>query len=154
MDEKQQAKLRRYAIWLLSRRDYSQKQLEQKLASKCEDSIYIAQLIAWCKSLGYIDDDRFCALYVRRQLSKGLGKQRVLADAYGKGIDRAQLNSYLCQSEIDWFEQACNTYNKKFSDPLDKKNYQEKAKRQRYMVGRGFGFDEIEYAMQAAQIGE
>lgn len=154
MDEKEQAKLRRYAIWLLSRRDYSRYKLEQKLNQKCEDKQYVASLISWCESLGYIDDLRYCEQYVRRQLEKGFGKQRVLSDAFGKGIDRNHVEKYLNDLEIDWYEQASNAYNKKFFNTFDKKNYQEKAKRQRYMFGRGFGFDEIEYAMQAAQIGE
>ncbi|QTH72338.1 regulatory protein RecX [Pseudoalteromonas xiamenensis] len=154
MDDKEQAKLRRYAVWLLSRKDYSRTKLEYKLRSKCEDEQFIQNLISWCESLGYVDDDRFCAQYVRRQIEKGLGKQRLLADAYGKGIDKKQVEKCLNGLEIDWYEHACNAYNKKFFSAFDKKNYQEKAKRQRYMVGRGFGFDEIEYAMQVAQIGE
>jgi regulatory protein len=154
MDDKEKAKLRRYAIWLLSRREYNVQKLETKLNQKCQDAAYIAELLAWCVSLGYVNDARYCEQYVRRQIDKGVGKQRVLADAYAKGIDRKEVEKYLNDLEIDWYEQASNAYNKKFFNTFDKKNYQEKAKRQRYMIGRGFGFDEIEYAMQVAQIGE
>jgi regulatory protein len=154
MEDKEKAKLRRYVIWLLSRREYNAHKLETKLNQKCQDKAYIAELLAWCVSLGYLDDQRYCHMYVRRQIEKGLGKQRVLADAYSKGIERKEVEKYLNELEIDWYEQASNAYNKKFFNTFDKKNYQEKAKRQRYMIGRGFGFDEIEYAMQVAQIGE
>ncbi|MFC3031092.1 regulatory protein RecX [Pseudoalteromonas fenneropenaei] len=154
MDDKEQQKLRRYAVWLLSRRDYSKTQLTQKLRQKCQGEAFVQALLAWCEKLGYIDDARFCEQYVRRQLEKGVGRQRIMAEAYAKGVARQAVENYLNDLQIDWYEQACNAYNKKFLKPFNNKDYQEKAKRQRYMAGRGFGFDEIAYAMQAAQIGE
>jgi regulatory protein len=66
-----------------------------------------------------------------------------------KGIDRALLETVVDELEIDWFELAQEAYNKKYSTTPANLEYKEKAKRVRYLMYRGFSYDQINFAMQA-----
>jgi regulatory protein len=149
MDEQQKQKLKNYVLWLLGRQEYSRKELTQKLKMKDADDDFIEQLLSWCESLGYIDEHRYCESFLRRQINKGLGQKRVLAEATNKGVDRAQLMALIEEQEIDWFELAQQTYQRKYGVGDKQLDYKEKAKRVRYMMYRGFGYEEINFAMQA-----
>jgi regulatory protein len=149
MDEQQKQKLKNYVLWLLGRQEYSRKELTQKLRMKDADDDFIEQLLSWCESLGYIDEHRYCESFLRRQINKGLGQKRVLAEATNKGVDRAQLMALIEEQEIDWFELAQQTYQRKYGVGDKQLDYKEKAKRVRYMMYRGFGYEEINFAMQA-----
>lgn len=149
MDEQQKQKLKNYVLWLLGRQEYSRKELTQKLKMKDADDDFIEQLLSWCESLGYIDEHRYCESFLRRQINKGLGQKRVLAEATNKGVDRAQLMALIEEQEIDWFELAQQTYQRKYGVGEKQLDYKEKAKRVRYMMYRGFGYEEINFAMQA-----
>ena len=149
MDEQTKQKLKNYVLWLLGRQEYSKKELAQKLRMKDASEDYIEQLLSWCESLGYIDEQRYCESFLRRQINKGLGQKRVLAEATNKGVDRAQLMALIEEQEIDWFELALETYQRKYGSGDKQLDYKEKAKRVRYMMYRGFGYEEINFAMQA-----
>lgn len=149
MDDQQKQKLKNYVLWLLGRQEYSRKELTQKLKMKDADDDFIEQLLNWCESLGYIDEHRYCESFLRRQIKKGLGQKRVLAEATNKGVDRAQLMALIEEQEIDWFELALETYQRKYGLGDKQLDYKEKAKRVRYMMYRGFGYEEINFAMQA-----
>ena len=147
MDDQQKQKLKNYVLWLLGRQEYSRKELTQKLKMKDADDDFIEQLLNWCESLGYIDEHRYCESFLRRQINKGLGQKRVLAEATNKGVDRAQLMALIEEQEIDWFELAQQTYQRKYGVGEKQLDYKEKAKRVRYMMYRGFGYEEINFAM-------
>ncbi|MAD88350.1 MAG: peptidase [Pseudoalteromonas sp.] len=149
MDDQQKQKLKNYVLWLLGRQEYSRKELTQKLKMKDADDDFIEQLLNWCESLRYIDEHRYCESFLRRQINKGLGQKRVLAEATNKGVDRAQLMALIEEQEIDWFELALETYQRKYGLGDKQLDYKEKAKRVRYMMYRGFGYEEINFAMQA-----
>ncbi|CAM4023103.1 regulatory protein RecX [Pseudoalteromonas byunsanensis] len=154
MDEQEQQKLKNYVLWLLGRQEYSKKMLIQKLKAKGADETFIEKLLAWCESLGYIDENRYCESFLRAQINKGLGLKRVLSDAGNKGVDRARLIQLVETQEIDWFELAQQAYLRKYATTPEKLDYKEKAKRIRYMMYRGFSYEEIDFAMQAATMGE
>lgn len=154
MDDKQKQKLKNYVLWLLARQEYSKKELTNKLQAKGAPDNYIEVLLQWCEQLGYIDDARYCESFLRRQINKGLGQKRVLVEALNKGVDRAQLMQLIDTLEVDWFELAQNAYLKKYATTAVKLDYKEKAKRVRYMMYRGFSYEEIDFAMQAATMGE
>ncbi|CAH9054109.1 Regulatory protein RecX [Pseudoalteromonas holothuriae] len=154
MDDSEKQKLKNYVLWLLGRQEYSKKELTQKLKAKQADESFIEDLLQWLESLGYIDDNRYCESFLRRQINKGLGLKRVLAEAGNKGVDRALLMQLIETQEIDWFELSLATYNRKYASTPNKLDYKDKAKRVRYMMYRGFSYEEIDFAMQAATMGE
>ncbi|KZN62601.1 regulatory protein RecX [Pseudoalteromonas luteoviolacea] len=149
MESKEKQKLKNYAIWLLSRQEYSRKMLGDKLLLKGASAEYADELIEWLSDLGYVDDARHCESFLNRQLAKGLGEKRILMEASKKGVERTQLLQLIEEKEVDWYDIAQHTYEKKYGCSNDKLDYQEKSKRVRYMMYRGFSYDQIDFAIQA-----
>ncbi|MBE0369494.1 regulatory protein RecX [Pseudoalteromonas sp. MMG013] len=154
MDDTSKQKLKNYVLWLLARQEYSHKELIKKLRAKEAPESYIEELLVWCERLGYIDEARYCDSFLRRQINKGFGQKRVLAEAMNKGVDRAQLLQLIETLEVDWFQLAQDAYVKKYAVTAPNLDYKDKAKRVRYMMYRGFSYEEIDFAMQAATMGE
>ncbi|WP_017216306.1 regulatory protein RecX [Pseudoalteromonas sp. NJ631] len=150
MDEQEVKKLKNYAVWLLSRQEYSESGLTQKLLQKGATAAVAEQLVSWLKSLDYVNDDRYAESFLNRQIAKGLGEKRVLMDAGQKGVSREILHTLIAEREIDWYMQAAKTYEKKYGLCAQPIEYKEKTKRVRYMSYRGFSFDEIDFAIEAA----
>ncbi|MCO7189716.1 MULTISPECIES: regulatory protein RecX [unclassified Pseudoalteromonas] len=150
MDEKQEheKKLKNYALWLLSRQEYSRQLLAQKLRAKDAEETYITRLLDWLESLGYLDDKRYSASFLSQQVAKGLGEKRVMMDAQRKGVDKSYLQHLIEEQEVDWFSVALRAYEKKYSRSTNQLDYKEKSKRIRYMMSRGFRYDEIDYAIE------
>jgi regulatory protein len=154
MDDKSKQKLKNYVLWLLARQEYSKAELTKKLKAKEASECQIDALLSWCERLGYIDEERYCESFLRRKINKGLGQRRILTEALNKGVDRARLMHLIETLEIDWFQLAQAAYEKKYATTASNLDYKEKAKRVRYMMYRGFGYEEIDFAMQAATMGE
>ncbi|MCF2860445.1 recombination regulator RecX [Pseudoalteromonas sp. SMS1] len=149
MEDKEKQKLKNYAIWLLSRQEYSRKLLNDKLLLKGASSDYAEELIDWLSEIGYVDDARHCESFLNRQLAKGLGEKRVLMEATKKGVERTQLLQLIEEKEVDWYAIAQHTYEKKYGYANKELDYQERSKRVRYMMYRGFSYDQIDFAIQA-----
>ncbi|KZN32619.1 regulatory protein RecX [Pseudoalteromonas luteoviolacea] len=149
MEDKDKQKIKNYAIWLLSRQEYSRKLLSDKILLKGASTTYAEELIEWLSELGYIDDARHCESFLNRQLAKGLGEKRVLMEATKKGVERTLLLQTIEEKEIDWYAIAQQTYDKKYGYANKDLDYQERSKRVRYMMYRGFSYDQIDFAIQA-----
>ncbi len=100
---KNQIEIRRaynYAVSLLSRRDHSEKELRTKLKAK-GFSQGAEQAIEKLKLSGYVDDERFAALYVRELINlKAFGKKRIEQELYKKGISRDIIREALESTEL------------------------------------------------------
>ncbi|WP_440053729.1 regulatory protein RecX [Pseudoalteromonas sp. T1lg65] len=150
MDEEAVKKLKNYAIWLLSRQDYSAFSLTQKLLQKGATEEVAQQLVEWLQSLGYVNDKRYAESFLNRQVAKYHGQKRVMMAASQKGIDRQTLAALIEEKQVDWYELAAQAYEKKYGWCETQLEYKEKSKRVSYMSRRGFSFDEIEFAIEAA----
>lgn len=75
-----------YAVWLLEKRDYSEKELFKKISGKYSEK-EAAEAVAKMIDFGYVDDRK----YARRLAEKyfaSYGKKRVSEELYKRGIDR------------------------------------------------------------------
>ncbi|WP_415892531.1 regulatory protein RecX [Neptuniibacter sp. PT8_73] len=147
MDENPNKEAWSKAIQLLSRREYSYKELSQKLARSVEG----ADLDSVLQSLeeeGYLSDQRFCESFVRMRVGQGHGLIRIRFDLKQKGIASELLASCLEDLDIDWFVQAEELYRRKYREPLAGKDFKERSKRMRFMSQRGFSIDEIQFAIE------
>lgn len=89
------------AVSLLSRRDHSEKELMRKLKEKgyAEGA---EEAISKLKNSGYVDDERFCRLYVSELIRlKGYGKRRVEQELYLKGVSRDIISLVLEEITFD-----------------------------------------------------
>ncbi len=125
-----------YAIYLLSKRDYSFAELRQKMQLKGYDVEDIDSTLQRLQEAHYIDDERFIENFIRAGVNKGYGSLRIQQDLRQKGIIAAeQIN--LLFAEIDWQTHAAQCRHKRFGAEKPK-TPQEKAKQVRFLQARGF----------------
>ncbi len=142
--------LEAYALWLLGTREYSVAGLQKKCQEHFEDEFEeIEILIKKFIQKKYLDDDRFCDLFIKSQVQKGNGSQKIYQKLLQKGID-PHLAKRKCDEVIsggDTLEQAQRLADKKRTQ-IQKKyphisDFEMRAKLSHYLAGRGFDFDII-----------
>ena len=130
------------AVDLLSWREHSRVELIAKLAKKEFTQEQIACAFEKLLKHGLQSDQRYLEDFVRSRLFKGSGPLKIAYELRTRGIDAVTLQDYLNSQQIDWFELAAATYEKKYqsNDEIDAR---ERAKRVRFMQSRGFPSDII-----------
>ncbi len=78
------AKMR--ALRMLERRDYSRKELLQKLKEKGESEEDAEAVVNRMIELGVVDDERYSKMIVRHYAAKGYGACRIKQELYRHGI--------------------------------------------------------------------
>lgn len=134
------------ALYLLSRREYSRKELAEKLAKRSE-SIGLDDVLNELEQSGYQSDRRFSESFIRMRIGQGHGLIRIRFDLQRRGIQSEMTEQVLESMEPDWFELAQELYRRKYRTALVVNDYKDKAKRIRYMTQRGFSMDQCLYAM-------
>lgn len=138
------AKLR--CMNLLGSKDYTRKQLEDKLAQGGYPKEIINQAIEYVTSFGYIDDLRYAQSYIEYYMSTR-SKTRLKQDLMKKGISKEDLE----QAFSVWQEQGGREneqsmirriLEKKQYDPLNCE-YKEKQKLIAHLLRKGFSMDMI-----------
>lgn len=138
--------LRQLALRLLSRREYSEYQLVQKLRQHTTDQQIIAAVVAWCKQHNYLDQYRFATMLVRHRSAAGYGLNYIMQECRQQQIDSQLVIACVEELETDWFELALAAYRKKYQQkPFA--DYQDKLKRMAYLQRRGFSSEQINYAI-------
>ena len=134
------------AIYLLSRRDHGTFELEQKLLSKGYDRADIDAAVSYCLENHYLDDFRYAKSQTRQHIAKGHGLNRIRQELSMRRVAEATIEAALAEEKVDWFELAKLTAEKKFKGKraADQKEY---AKQVRFMLYRGFDFEQVKYAL-------
>ena len=138
----------RYAMNVLSVRDYSEAEIRRKCAaylykSESAEAEDVDAAIAYCKEHGWLDDARYARRYINSRSRKGYGVQRIKMELSQKGIDKTILATALNESDIDWCALAKSVVERKFGHPLSDE-WKDKVKHQRYLLYRGFFHEEIQ----------
>lgn len=136
------------AVGLLARRDYSRHQIKTKLLQKGFELSEIEPVLDRCVDNGFLDDARFAALLLRSHISKGHGQNRIRQSMAQKGLSKEAIERALNNSDCDWFELAKSKANKKFANNGPISDQKDRAKRVRYLMGQGYSFDQIAYALE------
>lgn len=134
------------ALYLLSRREYSRKELTEKLAKRSE-SIGLDDVLNELEQSGYQSDRRFTESFIRMRMGQGHGLIRIRFDLQRKGVQSEMTEQVLESMAPDWFELAQALYRRKYRTALTANDYKDRAKRIRYMSQRGFSMDQCLYAM-------
>lgn len=142
-----EADARSYLFELLARRDYPRAQLAQKLLQRgCEPKLACAVLDRF-ESDGYLSDSRFVESQIRQRVEQGQGRRKIEYELRSKGLDTRLIDEALAEAEIDPNRVALDYYRRRYGH-VPAEDQREKAKRMRHLASRGFGFDEINYAMR------
>ena len=126
------------SYFLLSMRDYTVKDLLQKLGMKYKRNIVVRQelekVVFKLSELGYIDDYSYAKSYVERK--KNLGRKRIEFELHIKGIDSKVIDEvYEKHETIDEKEEIRSL--------LHKVKNKDENKQIAYFMRRGFKFSDI-----------
>ncbi len=123
------------ALKMLARREHSYLELCKKLSPTYPED-EIEQALEKLKQQNYQSDARFASEFIQMRFNQGKGPIKIAMDLKQKGINDFDL------SEYDFFALARQVRVSKYGETTPK-DYKEKAKQQRFLQSRGFGFDEI-----------
>ena len=141
MAEKEQSdnvvELRARALRLLARREHTRQELESKLSPHAGTSEDLQSLIAGLKQKNQLSEERF-AEERTRSLSRKYGAARIRQDLRAKGVSDELIGRVTSEGEL---ERARAILERKYRSPAASR--EERAKRMRFLQGRGFSFDII-----------
>jgi len=130
------------AVRLLSRREHSAFEIRDKLLKRDFDSEEIARVIIELQQGGWLSDERFAEAYIRMRQLKGFGPVRIAMELNERGVKESIVDDYLHADDDSWRQTLEQQYRKKYKDkPID--DYNDKAKRIRFLQYRGFALDVI-----------
>ena len=133
-------RLRSYAFAVLTRKEYSKKDLIEKLALYAENREEVLTLVEELSRENYQSDQRVAEMVVRSQIRKGKGPNRIKLALRAKSIDEELAQNDM--NEIDWYEEAYQLKVKKYGVDVSK-DPKIKAKQIRFLQYRGFEMDAI-----------
>jgi regulatory protein len=161
--------LRAKALALLAAREYSRKELARKLATHArkareadaagsvEDNEMsspqadIDTLLDEFSERGWLSEARYVEQAVRR-LSRRYGPRRVAQDLESKGISRESVAASLPYLNSEALGSAKALLERKFRDPAH--SPEDRARRVRFLQGRGFDYDVIRNVLKNQQYPE
>lgn len=134
------------ALWLISYRDHSKKELVQKIAKTADkESAEIA--VDRMEELGLVNDEKYARRYLDqliniKHLSKNAAKYKLLE----KGIDRNLIDEILCETETDPQEHIRAIIERKYLKNLS----DEKGKRRCFagLQRMGYSYSDINSVLQ------
>jgi regulatory protein len=138
------------SIWntslnILARREHSQHELRLKLNKRFPDQAdEIEDVLERLVESGLQNDERFCEMWLRYQISKGRGPMRIQMEAKQKGVT-SDIRELIDSGDIDWFEAALTQAHKKFPAGI---TYEQRAKAYRFLSYRGYSSDAVQHAIQ------
>lgn len=145
-----------YCLYCLAKREYSQTELRQSIKRKfiinqnkldknnIPDQLVIDRVLAELANRGWQNDSRSGIGFVKSKINSGKGSLFIMQGLKQRGIDANLVDAEI--ELVDWNALAKEVYQKKFPNPLpgDFNDCQkEKARRMRFMLGRGFTFKQI-----------
>ena len=130
------------AVRLLSRRDHSVLELQRKLELREFPRDEIDHALEDLIKRDYLSDERFCEAYIHIRKQRGFGPLRIGIELNERGVDERIYHDYLQSNSDSWMDVLGRTYQTKYrGKPI--KDFQEKAKRIRFLQYRGFTLDDI-----------
>ncbi len=145
-DSDEQVQAKEVLLRLLSRREHSVRELEQKLGQRGFDDSIIRVVIDEATARGWQSDARYAELWTRHCLQRGDGINKIKASANAKGISPELLEQSLAAEEPDWTELCFERLCKKFGTepPATPKD---RDRRIRHLLQRGFTYPDIKQAL-------
>lgn len=124
--------LRARALRLLARREHSRAELRRKLAPRAESPEALQSLLDSLEQKKQLSDERFASERMH-WLSRKYGAARIRQDLKARGIDRELIDRVSSEGEL---ERARRIFDRKYRTPAATR--EERAKRVRFLHGRGF----------------
>ncbi len=127
---------------MLSRREHSAFEIRDKLQKRDFEESEIEQAIIELQQGGWLSDERFAEAYIRMRQLKGFGPTRIGIELNERGVDEAIADAYMQADSDNWQQTLEQQYRKKYKNRAVE-DYNDKAKRIRFLQYRGFSLDAI-----------
>ena len=124
-------------IFLLSLRDRTKKELQQKLNEKYRNSRMVEKSVLKLVELGYINDKEYAVSYI---MSRKYGKQRITYNLMQKGIGRETIEEAYFSIEEEYEK---NIEDEKLEKAIEKNIKKEENKLIQYLVRQGFSLNKV-----------
>lgn len=109
------------ALWLISYRDHSKKELADKIKRTCDEES-AEKAVERMEELGLINDEVFAERYARKLLfSKHMSKTSAVYELARKGIDKETAQEILENIDVDEHEQIREVIDRKYKNLNDEK---------------------------------
>lgn len=127
------------AMWLISYRDHSRKELFDKLKKDYPEDV-AEMAVARMEELGLINDAGYARRYTADLINvKHLSERGIRQKLFEKGIDRALIDEILDEIELDEAEQIRAVIEKKYARGLDDEKIRRRAFNALQRLGFGYG---------------
>lgn len=143
-----------YCLQLLSRREYSQLELRQKLTQQGNESHVIDECLARLVADNYQSEQRFAEMFCRTRISQRHGSKKIRYELQQKGIDDTLINTALAEHDTAWVENAKYLIGRKTPRGNVGKIFTDftlKSKITRFLLGKGYDYDTINTAFEILQ---
>lgn len=132
--------LRARALRLLARREHSRVELRRKLVHHAESGEALDELLEALVAKKQLSDERFASERAHT-LTRRYGAARIRQDLKARGVDDATAAQVAATAAAGDFERAKAIYERRYRErPASR---EERAKRMRFLQGRGFSGDII-----------
>jgi regulatory protein len=135
------------ALRLLSQREHSRKELEQKLKPHEETPGELAEALDFLAAKDFINEKRVVESVVNRRSTK-LGAARVRQELMAKGLPADDIADAVETMRGTELERALVVWRKKFGAPAS--DASERAKQVRFLVSRGFAAEVVRRVVAGA----
>ncbi len=128
------------ALWLISYRSHSKKELKDKIRRTCDDSS-AEKAVERMEELGLVNDEEYARQFARKLLlQKKMARRTAMLEMSRKGIDKETAEAALDEVDVDYRENIRYIIEKKYRDIGD-----EKIKRRAVAALQrlGYGWDDI-----------
>ncbi len=139
---------RKKAMDYLARREYGQRELEQKLIAAGFATVTVTTAVDKLAGEGLQDDRRFIENFVQSRISQGKGPIRARQELGERGLNAGMIEEVLEELAEDWCALARLVRDKKFGPELPRA-FKEKARQMRFLQDRGFDSGHIRAAVSA-----
>ena len=141
-DSDLQKEIKGICLGLLARREYSQKELLDRLAVKGferDESLCVVEGLA---EKNWQSDNRFAESYTRYRIRKGVGPVKISHELWQRGIEGFDMEPVVLELAESWLELLQQVYEKKYTDEalISQKEW---LKRSRFLQQRGFSSEMI-----------
>ena len=127
---------------LLSRREYSRQELQNRLQSKGYDADLIQDVLEDLTAKDWQNDQRFAESYARQRIGKGYGPLRIDNELRQRGIKSFDLDNIIEDATGGWMALLEQVYTKKYSNDTGISRT-EWSRRNRFLLQRGFTGESI-----------
>lgn len=129
------------AVAALSRREYSRRELREKLSRKFPESAGgVDAALDRLEEKGYLSNSRFAERFVREKASR-YGVSRLRLELREKGLASEEIEEALAGLEESDEDRAYRIWEKKFGEPPE--DERERGRQARFLASRGFSYSVI-----------